>query len=547
MIGFGLNHVSALSRLERDSEHHICVDVATVSARTEITASLKVQDQGVYINEPKAMTTNFVSHHYHDATLNRTALVANTIELNKATIPVPMGSVHDNPPGLTAPVAVFDDLTSAYDQVYSQGTLQTKYVQKLVSRMSPGQPVLDIGCATGVSNGVLLEKAGLKVTGIDSSEKMIKQAKQNVSSGRFILTEAKSFVPSETYDAVVCSLALLSEPSLWVGSLAYRISSWLNPTGLLLFGTIDFNDFPVAPGCPIDPTGLTLRHTFMETSITDSTIEPGDWIKTLRHAGLRLLECDQRIFDPKPGTIEPEPQCFFLASKTAKHALLGPYMHPYKHLAAHRASNANSWISSEGDGSLIRSALPGSRRARGNSTALRTCSRNARKESCGSSWIGCSIWHRRPKSPLQSKPGQSRIRDWKKSCSSKPARAIRPSRSSTRLRASWLQARPSTTALSFPSCCRVCARLDREPTTRVSALIFCQRVWISPICLPPRLWRMSPGSSQTSGLLVFAVRMEILFSRCCKDGSKRLWTSSLRLGRRVLAGLALTAWLSLLM
>jgi hypothetical protein len=190
---------------------------------------------------------------------------------------------------------------------------------------------------------------------------------------------------------------------------------------------------------------------------------------------------------------------------------------------------------------LVRSALPGSRRARGNSTALRTCSRTARKESCGSSWIGCSIWHRRPKSPRQSEPGRSRTRDWKRSFSYRPARATRPSRSSTRLRAFWLQARPSTTVLSLPSCCRVCARLDLEPTPRVSALIFCQRVWISPICPPPRLWRTSRGSLEMSGLLVLAVRMESLLRRCYGGGSKRLWTSSLRLGRRTLGGSALTA------
>ena len=255
-----------------------------------------------------------------------------------------MGSIYDESPGVKAATArVFDGLTSAYDQVYSQGTLQVEYVQKLISQLSPGQCVLDIGCATGVPNGVLMEKAGLKVTGIDFSEKMIKQARQNVPSGEFHLSDAKSFVPEQTYDAVVCSLALLSEPSLWVDSLAYRISSWLKPTGLLLFGTIDFNDFPVAPGCPIDPSGLTFRHTFMGTSITDSTFEPGDWIKILRRTGLRLLECDQRVFDPKPGTIEPEPQCYFLASKTAKHTLLGPYLHPYKHLAEPRASKVNSW------------------------------------------------------------------------------------------------------------------------------------------------------------------------------------------------------------
>jgi SAM-dependent methyltransferase len=336
MIDLEWHHVIALSCLGRKSEHHTCVDVA----QTDITASLKVQE-GVH-KRAEGHDNGFCFSQL-TTTLDRTAPVADIIELKTPTIPVPMGSVHDNSSGLNASAPLFDNLTSAYDQVYAQGTLQTEYVQKLVSRLSPGQSVLDIGCATGVPNGVLLEKAGLKVTGIDSSEKMIKQAKQNVPSGRFILKDAKSFVPSETYDAVVCSLALLSEPSMWVDSLAYRISSWLKPSGLLLFGTIDFNDFPVAPGCPIDPTGLTLHHTFMETSITDSTSEPGDWIKTLRQAGLPLLECEQSTFDPRPGTIEPEPQYFFLASKTAKHALLGPYKHPYKHLAAPRALNATSW------------------------------------------------------------------------------------------------------------------------------------------------------------------------------------------------------------
>jgi SAM-dependent methyltransferase len=284
--------------------------------------------------------TAFPSQHYYLDRQDPSQTPSNSIDTTKT----PMGSIHDESSGVkAAPASVFDGLTSAYDQVYSQGTLQVEYVQKLISRLSPGQSVLDIGCATGVPNGVLLEKAGLKVTGIDFPGNMIKQAKQNVPSGDYRLSDAKSFVPDQTYDAVVCSLALLSEPSLWVDSLAYRVSSWLKPTGLLLFGTIDFNDFPVAPGCPVDPSGLTFHHTFMETSITDSTFEPGDWIKILRRAGLRLLECDQRIFNPKPGKIEPELQCYFLASKTAKHALLGPYMHPYKHFAMPRAPNSNSW------------------------------------------------------------------------------------------------------------------------------------------------------------------------------------------------------------
>lgn len=238
-----------------------------------------------------------------------------------------------------APASIFDDLHSSYDQVYSEGTLQTDFVRKLISLLSPGCSVLDIGCASGVPNGVLLEKAGLEITGLDFSEKMVAEARKNVRTGRFVKADAKSYTPTKPFDAIVCSLALLTEPSAWNYSLAFRVSHWLKPGGLLLFGTIDFNDFPVAPGYPVDPTGMTFYHTFMGTTIRDSTFEAGDWIRILRRAGLKLVECEQRRFDPRPGQIEPEAQCFFLARRTEKHALLGPYMHPYKHYPTHGAKS----------------------------------------------------------------------------------------------------------------------------------------------------------------------------------------------------------------
>jgi SAM-dependent methyltransferase len=245
----------------------------------------------------------------------------------------------------TAPASVFDNLNSSYDSVYAQGTLQTEYVRKLISRLSPGSSVLDIGCATGIPNGVLMEEAGLEVTGLDVSEKMLHEARRNVPTGTFYKVDAKLFIPTKPYDAVVCSLTLLMEPSIWNYSLAFRISSWLKPEGLLIFGTIDFNDFPVAPGYPIDPTGLTFYHTFMGTVVRDSTFEAGAWMTVFRRAGLRLVECEQRQFNPNPGKIEPEPQCYFLASKTGKNALLGPYVHPYEHHPPSSTSVRNSWSS----------------------------------------------------------------------------------------------------------------------------------------------------------------------------------------------------------
>jgi hypothetical protein len=65
--------------------------------------------------------------------------------------------------------------------------------------------------------------------------------------------------------------------------------------------------------------------------------------------------------------------------------------------------------------------LHGSHRARGGFPTLRNCTKAARKESRGSSWIGSSTWHRRRTSQRPSEPGRSRTRVWKKSFSCKPA------------------------------------------------------------------------------------------------------------------------------
>lgn len=253
-------------------------------------------------------------------------------------------TINEKPPTATAaPASIFDDLHSSYDQVYSEATIQIDYVRKLSSRLPPGSSVLDIGCASGVPNGVLLERAGLKVTGLDISEKMLDEAKKNIKTGIFMREDVNSFIPEKPFDAIVCTLALLAEPSASSYSLAFKISSWIKPGGFLLFGTIDFNDFPVAPGYPVDPTGLTFYHTFMGTTIRDSTFEAGEWIKVMRRAGLRLEECEQRKFDPRPGEIEPEPQCYFLATKTSRQALLGPYMHPYEHYSMSSARSDACW------------------------------------------------------------------------------------------------------------------------------------------------------------------------------------------------------------
>ncbi|CZT18439.1 uncharacterized protein RCC_04284 [Ramularia collo-cygni] len=115
-----------------------------------------------------------------------------------------------------APPNLFNNLNSSYGELYSQSTLQTTSIQNLISLLPPNSKILDIGCASGIPNALLLAQAHHHVTGIDYSPQMIAQARKNVPTAEFHHVDARNFTAKEkTYDAIVCSLALLSQASQW--------------------------------------------------------------------------------------------------------------------------------------------------------------------------------------------------------------------------------------------------------------------------------------------------------------------------------------------
>lgn len=77
-------------------------------------------------------------------------------------------------------------------------------IEKLVlPNLSRGAEVLDLCCGTGQIVG-LLRGRGYKLTGIDGSEKMLSYARENSPGGNFIAADARTFVTSTPFDAVVC-------------------------------------------------------------------------------------------------------------------------------------------------------------------------------------------------------------------------------------------------------------------------------------------------------------------------------------------------------
>lgn len=75
--------------------------------------------------------------------------------------------------------------------------------------MKPGRLVLDVGCGAGVKSKYLISR-GLKVIGIDFSEKMIEIAERGVPEGKFQVADVKEASSLEkSFDGIFLQAVLL--------------------------------------------------------------------------------------------------------------------------------------------------------------------------------------------------------------------------------------------------------------------------------------------------------------------------------------------------
>lgn len=104
---------------------------------------------------------------------------------------------------------------------------------KFFSFLKPGSLVLDVGCGAGVKSQYLLDK-GLKVVGIDFSEKMIEIAKREVPGATFYVADIKDLSGlQETFDGILTQAVLLHIPKTEASAVVKGLRDKLNNGGYL--------------------------------------------------------------------------------------------------------------------------------------------------------------------------------------------------------------------------------------------------------------------------------------------------------------------------
>ena len=113
----------------------------------------------------------------------------------------------------------------------------------VLAGLPAGASILDLCCGTGRLARVLADR-GYRVTGLDGSAEMLRYARQNAPDVQFLLDDARTFVASERYDAVVSVFDSLNHIlSLDELTDTFRcVSRALKPSCVFLF------DVNMAPG-----------------------------------------------------------------------------------------------------------------------------------------------------------------------------------------------------------------------------------------------------------------------------------------------------------
>jgi SAM-dependent methyltransferase len=107
-----------------------------------------------------------------------------------------------------------------------------------ISLLTPGAEVLDVGCGSGTKTKYLSER-GLKVTGIDFSDKLIEIATREVHETKFLVMDMHD-VPTmdQKFDGVFAQASLLHIPRNEIPDVLKGLLSVLKPGGHL-YGAVN--------------------------------------------------------------------------------------------------------------------------------------------------------------------------------------------------------------------------------------------------------------------------------------------------------------------
>ena len=128
----------------------------------------------------------------------------------------------------------YNRIGSRYRDWSAAGEVRLQWVDRLLSELSPGSVVVDLGCGPGDPATRLLARRH-RVVGVDASECQLTLARSAAPTALLVHADMTRFaIRPGCVDAVASFYALGHVPSQLHAPLLSSVAGWLRPGGLLL-------------------------------------------------------------------------------------------------------------------------------------------------------------------------------------------------------------------------------------------------------------------------------------------------------------------------
>lgn len=99
--------------------------------------------------------------------------------------------------------AVYENNAEAWDRRRSRLLLEKGWLDRFTRLLPSGGSVLDVGCGAGEPISGCLVEQGFKVTGVDSSQSMIKICEARMPQHRWTVMDMRELALDEKFDGIV--------------------------------------------------------------------------------------------------------------------------------------------------------------------------------------------------------------------------------------------------------------------------------------------------------------------------------------------------------
>ncbi|GGE61106.1 methyltransferase family protein [Pedobacter psychrotolerans] len=130
---------------------------------------------------------------------------------------------------------VYDQIADWYSKNRSHAIGEKNYLDEPMTFLPSEAEVLDLGCGNGKPMMEYLLQSGLKVTGVDASDKMLELARENFPEENFILEDMRKLKLGRKFNAIIAWHSFFHLPTADQPDMFSVFADHLHDRGILLF------------------------------------------------------------------------------------------------------------------------------------------------------------------------------------------------------------------------------------------------------------------------------------------------------------------------